>query len=107
MCGIIGAYINKSNDLDVEKFNIIRDKLSYRGPDSGGTFNHNNIFLGHRRLSIIDLDTGNQPMFDTKGETSIVFNGEIYNFLTIKEELKNQKSILKYSKGLKINFVRC
>lgn len=95
MCGIIGAYINKSNDLDVEKFNIIRDKLSYRGPDSGGTFNHNNIFLGHRRLSIIDLDTGNQPMFDTKGETSIVFNGEIYNFLTIKEELKSLGVVFK------------
>lgn len=95
MCGIIGAYINKSNDLDVEKFNIIRDKLSYRGPDSGGTFNHNNIFLGHRRLSIIDLDTGNQPMFDSKGETSIVFNGEIYNFLTIKEELKTLGVIFK------------
>ncbi len=95
MCGIIGAYINKSNDLDVEKFNIIRDKLSYRGPDSGGTFNHNNIFLGHRRLSIIDLDTGNQPMFDAKGEISIVFNGEIYNFLTIKEELKTLGVIFK------------
>ena len=95
MCGIIGAYINKSNDLDVEKFNIIRDKLSYRGPDSGGTFNHNNIFFGHRRLSIIDLDTGNQPMFDAKGEISIVFNGEIYNFLTIKEELKTLGVIFK------------
>ena len=95
MCGIIGAYINKSNDLDVEKFNIIRDKLSYRGPDSGGTLNHNNIFLGHRRLSIIDLDTGNQPMFDAKGEISIVFNGEIYNFLTIKEELKTLGVIFK------------
>lgn len=95
MCGIIGAFINKSNDLNIEKFNIIRDKLSYRGPDSGGTFNNENIFLGHRRLSIIDLDTGNQPMFDTKGETSIVFNGEIYNFLTIKEELKKLGVIFK------------
>lgn len=95
MCGIIGAYINKSNDLNVEKFNIIRDKLSYRGPDSGGTFNHENIFLGHRRLSIIDLDTGNQPMFDAKGETSIVFNGEIYNFLTIKKELKTLGVVFK------------
>lgn len=95
MCGIIGAYISKSNDLDVEKFNIIRDKLSYRGPDSGGTFNKDNVFLGHRRLSIIDLDTGNQPMFDSKGETSIVFNGEIYNFLTIKEELKSLGVIFK------------
>lgn len=95
MCGIIGAYINKSNDLNVEKFNIIRDKLSYRGPDTGGTFNHENIFLGHRRLSIIDLDTGNQPMFDAKGETSIVFNGEIYNFLTIKKELKTLGVVFK------------
>ena len=95
MCGIIGAYISKSNDLDVEKFNIIRDKLSYRGPDSGGTFNKDNVFLGHRRLSIIDLDTGNQPMFDAKGEISIVFNGEIYNFLTIKEELKTLGVIFK------------
>lgn len=89
MCGIIG-YISKSKPIERTLFERMTDILVHRGPDDRGTFYINNIALGHRRLSIIDLsEKGNQPM-RYMNKYVIVFNGEIYNYLEIKEELATE-----------------
>jgi asparagine synthase (glutamine-hydrolysing) len=64
------------------------DRIAHRGPDSSGTFQDDYINLGFRRLSIIDLsDAGNQPMFNEDGTVAVVFNGEIYNYLELRQIL--------------------
>ena len=65
------------------------DPLIYRGPDEEGYYVDQNVALGHRRLSIIDLSSGQQPMSTKDGRFQIVFNGEIYNYLEIRAELSN------------------
>lgn len=87
MCGIYGEISLVNKQVNRIKFTQALDQLEQRGPDSSGTFFKDNIALGHRRLSIIDLDSGDQPMFDTNKQLVIVFNGEIYNFLSLREEL--------------------
>ena len=92
MCGIIG-YINTSVPIDSENFESMRDTMIHRGPDGKGAvyFKNNTIALGHRRLSIIDLsENGSQPMLNDKRNVSITFNGEIYNYKELKEELKDK-----------------
>lgn len=88
MCGISGIYAFK-NDVDytsqIEKMN---EMISHRGPDNVGMWNNDFSYLGHTRLSIIDTHShANQP-FILNDEYSIVYNGEVYNYLEIKEELK-------------------
>jgi asparagine synthase (glutamine-hydrolysing) len=61
--------------------------VSHRGPDGEGYYEQGNIGLGHRRLAIIDLSTGNQPMYSRDGNVVVVFNGEIYNYVELKSEL--------------------
>jgi len=107
MCGIFGA-INLTGFFDEKDYHIFveaTDMVSYRGPDASGYISLNvkqpknkkqfDVFLGHRRLSIIDLtETANQPMSDD-GKTWIVFNGEIFNYLELKEELKKERETFK------------
>ncbi len=84
MCGIAGFY-GRGNRDDGKR---MIEKISYRGPDHQGVWSGENVCLAHARLSIIDLsDAANQPMFNKDKTLCIVFNGEIYNFLTIKDEL--------------------
>lgn len=85
MCGIAGA-IDLNQPL--KETNLDIDALYKRGPDDRGVFQDKHVFLGHRRLSIIDLTTGHQPMFSNDGSVVIVFNGEIYNFKSIRTELQ-------------------
>ncbi len=88
MCGIAG-FINFDKNIKAE-YSLLKkmtDVIEHRGPDGEGFFVEKNIALGHRRLSIIDLKTGNQPMFSDDGQKVIVFNGEIYNYIELKEEL--------------------
>ena len=85
MCGIVG-FIDKSKD----KKKIIKDMadlIIHRGPDSDGYYVDDNIALGFRRLSIIDLGTGSQPIFNEEKDKVIIFNGEIYNYQIIKDDL--------------------
>ena len=83
MCGILGSYSNKFHFKE-EHLNII----SHRGPDDKGYFFENNVMLGHRRLSIVDLSiNGHQPMSTIDNRYTIVFNGEIYNHIEIRNEL--------------------
>ena len=86
MCGITGFVNNKDNKKEIIK--KMADKIAHRGPDGEGYYIDDNIALAHRRLSIIDLSTGTQPMYDKDKSLVIVFNGEIYNFLELKKELK-------------------
>src|SRR6185436_18056120 len=82
MCGIVGV-VSKSEDGKVfpGKISSAAECLSKRGPDASGIFRHNDIALGHRRLSIIDIsDAGAQPMSDESGRFTIIFNGEFFNF---------------------------
>ncbi len=90
MCGINGVY-NYRDLKPVQKslFMRMRDTLAHRGPDDRGLYVYDKagIALGHRRLSIIDLETGHQPMSNEDGTIWLVFNGEIYNFLDLRREL--------------------
>lgn len=93
MCGIAG-YWGKG---DESVLNRMIDSISYRGPDDKGIYVNGLIGLAQRRLSIIDLsEAGHQPMFNEDGTIGIVFNGEIYNFLELKKDLK-QNHIFKSS----------
>lgn len=85
MCGIAGIFEqNKDNSkLMGEMLKLIE----HRGPDDNSIYIHKNFTLGHRRLSIIDLNTGNQPIFNEDKSLCIIFNGEIYNHKEIREEL--------------------
>lgn len=91
MCGLVG-FVSK----DKNKRKIIKDMadiIVHRGPDSDGYYVDNDIALGFRRLSIIDLDGGSQPIYNEKKDKVIVFNGEIYNYKEIKEDLINKGHI--------------
>ena len=85
MCGFAGFtnYI-KDNGTILEK---MMDRIVHRGPDSAGKYVDEDIALGFRRLSIIDLEEGHQPMFNEDETMVLVFNGEIYNFKDLREEL--------------------
>lgn len=87
MCGISGIVSFKAPSVSRETLKRMNDTLRLRGPDDEGFFFADNVGLGHRRLSIIDLASGQQPMTSADGRYTIVFNGEIYNFLELREKL--------------------
>ena len=90
MCGFAG-FIDKLDEK--KKREIIQnmsDSIKHRGPDGEGFFVDDKIAMGFRRLSIIDLSLGNQPLFNEDKTLAINFNGEIYNYLEIREELEKK-----------------
>lgn len=89
MCGIIGIYnFGNKKPLEPAILKKMCGVIKHRGPDSEGTFLEDNIGLGIRRLAIIDLQTGNQPIHNEDKTVWVVLNGEIYNFLELREELE-------------------
>ena len=88
MCGIAG-YVDFSSAPDPKTLRAMTDSIIYRGPDSSGEFfsKDKKVGLGARRLSIIDLVTGDQPISNEDGTVTVVYNGEIYNYLPLREEL--------------------
>ena len=87
MCGICGE-ISFAGPADVDAVHAMNGRMLSRGPDAGGIFSQDNIALGHRRLSILDLTpTGQQPMIDPELGLAVVFNGCIYNFRALRDEL--------------------
>ncbi|MCP3966133.1 MAG: asparagine synthase (glutamine-hydrolyzing) [Lentisphaerae bacterium] len=95
MCGIAGI-VNQGNLPDSEKLiHLMTDAIAHRGPDDDGFLCDEKVALGHRRLSIIDLENGHQPMSNEDGNVSIVFNGEIYNHTCFREELISKGHTLK------------
>ncbi len=88
MCGICGIVRGDgSQPSDGKLVEMMCDELAHRGPDARGAFAAPGVVLGHVRLSIIDLDTGAQPMSIGNGALTIVFNGEVYNFRELREQL--------------------
>ncbi|MFZ2976079.1 MAG: asparagine synthase (glutamine-hydrolyzing) [Candidatus Moraniibacteriota bacterium] len=85
MCGIVGIVSkNKIEKSEIEKMN---DEIFHRGPDSAGFFVEDKIALAMRRLKIIDISGGDQPIYNENGNIIVFFNGEIYNFKNVREEL--------------------
>ncbi len=88
MCGIVGlVYADRARPAEAEIVTAMRDLVSYRGPDAAGVYLDGPAGLGHRRLSIIDLGTGHQPMSDARGVLTIVYNGEVYNYRELRRDL--------------------
>lgn len=91
MCGICGVFVhNKSTKVTQQLLKLMTDTLKHRGPDDEGYYLENNIGLGHRRLSIIDIRKGHQPIFNEDKTKLIIFNGEIYNFLELRDYLQKK-----------------
>jgi len=87
MCGFVGFIDNQKKEKKKKIIKNMADKIIHRGPDSDGYYYDDNIALGFRRLSIIDLEGGHQPIYNEDNTKVIVFNGEIYNYKEIKEDL--------------------
>ncbi|MFH0810074.1 MAG: asparagine synthase (glutamine-hydrolyzing) [Pseudomonadota bacterium] len=89
MCGICGRLnYDPAKGVDREPVVAMARRMRHRGPDGEGFYFGQGVALGHRRLSIIDLESGQQPMSDEEGRVWVVFNGEIYNFLDLRKELR-------------------
>ncbi len=86
MCGIIGIAAQDAKKYEDRARNMMQC-ITHRGPDGDGLKIFKNCALGHRRLSIVDIATGAQPMFNTDGSVGLVFNGEIYGFKELKKQL--------------------
>ena len=89
MCGIVGIFdLDGTREIDRALLSRMNESQHHRGPDEGGTHVEPGLGLGHRRLSIIDLATGQQPLFSADRSLVVTFNGEIYNFQTVRDELQ-------------------
>ena len=85
MCGICGFTGKKAEGTETLK--KMTDVITHRGPDSAGFYSDDHISMGFRRLSIIDLDKGHQPIFNEDKTMVLTFNGEIYNYRELRSEL--------------------
>ena len=90
MCGFAGFFGTGEYDRE-QIIKAMSEKIAHRGPDGDGIYVDDQVALGHRRLSIIDLECGIQPMYSADGRYVIVFNGEIYNFKDIRKVLEREK----------------
>ncbi len=100
MCGITG-FITKDENKEELVCQMMK-RLNHRGPDGEGIFIDDIIALGHKRLSIIDLNTGSQPMFNENERYVVIFNGEIYNYLELKAELEKKDHYFKTSSDTEV-----
>src|SRR5260221_6169658 len=94
MCGFV-AILQDAPTVAVTTARRALEAIAHRGPDAAGEWCERDVFLGHRRLSIIDLATGDQPMQSIDGRYVIVFNGEIYNFIELRELLVREGAIFR------------
>lgn len=89
MCGFVGVFLN-NGACEPDRLTAMRDSIVHRGPDDAGNYVDGALGLGHRRLSIIDLGGGHQPMQTPDGRYVIVYNGEIYNYKELRAQLERQ-----------------
>jgi asparagine synthase (glutamine-hydrolysing) len=89
MCGFV-AFLQDRPTIDIETARRALARIAHRGPDAAGEWREKEIILLHRRLSIIDLHTGQQPMQSHDGRYVVVFNGEIYNFPELRQQLERE-----------------
>src|SRR5579862_5350422 len=88
MCGIVGIYDGQGpNPIDRQLLQRMADAIAHRGPDGSGFHLAPGIGLGHRRLAIIDVAGGHQPLFNEDETVAVTYNGEIYNFQELAAEL--------------------
>ena len=87
MCGFSGIVADGDQQKHIE---AMCRMLEHRGPENTSTYHHENIWLGHNRLRIIDIETGDQPIFNEDGTVGVVFNGEIYNYKEIQFDLEQK-----------------
>ncbi len=88
MCGIAGRFnFDREHRVDPYQLRAMCDIMRHRGPDDEGRYCEGAIGLGMRRLNIIDLHTGQQPIWNEDGSVVVVFNGEIYNYRELRREL--------------------
>jgi asparagine synthase (glutamine-hydrolysing) len=97
MCGIVGTFDPEGNIPPVEIIKQMTQIIYHRGPDDEGMFIGPGVGLGMRRLSIIDVAGGNQPIFNEDGSLVIVFNGEIYNFQALRKQLEPKHQFTTHS----------
>ena len=90
MCGIAGILQFSGATPAVDRIESMTRRQRHRGPDGEGIFRRQGVALGHRRLSIIDIDGGQQPMSNETGDIWLTFNGEIYNFRELRRELADR-----------------
>jgi asparagine synthase (glutamine-hydrolysing) len=91
MCGICGQYrFKNNNEVDPAEIRAMANAIAHRGPDDEGYFFDGPLGFGFRRLAIIDVEGGHQPMIDDENSIVVIFNGEIYNFHSLKMELKEK-----------------
>ncbi|MEO8169072.1 MAG: asparagine synthase (glutamine-hydrolyzing), partial [bacterium] len=105
MCGIVGTFSYSTRQpVDKPLLEKMTDSLAHRGPDGHGYYVSQDRMLGfgHRRLSIIDLSTGDQPMCNEDGTVWITFNGEIYNYRELREQLKTRGHRFKTSSDTEV-----
>jgi asparagine synthase (glutamine-hydrolysing) len=89
MCGIAGLFtVSSPKPVDPKRVRAMTDRLAHRGPDGSGVWTAPGVGLGHRRLSIIDLATGDQPMRSADDKLALSYNGEIYNFREVRGDLE-------------------
>ncbi len=87
MCGIVGIY-KKKGECPENSLRVAVKNLSHRGPDDNGIYTYRSLIMGHTRLSIIDLEGGQQPLHTADDNLVLIVNGEIYNYIELREELK-------------------
>lgn len=97
MCGIAGIWNTQKRAVRPERVASVTNRLAHRGPDGSGVFVDNDLGLGHRRLSIIDLAGSSQPMYSVDKNFTIVYNGELYNFQELREQLKSSGFVFQTS----------
>jgi asparagine synthase (glutamine-hydrolysing) len=96
MCGICGiAHADPSRPISPDVLERMSDAIAHRGPDGAGAVVHEGVGLGHRRLSIIDVEGGAQPLANEDGQVWVTYNGEIYNFKPLKAELERRGHVFK------------
>src|SRR6266581_4230277 len=90
MCGIAGMVAREGETITADQVRRMTDTIVHRGPDDEGIHVRDNVGLGMRRLSIIDLAGGHQPIYNEDRSVAVVFNGEIYNFLELRQGLESR-----------------
>ena len=87
MCGLTGIFSSETGKDITEYVSKMNSSLVHRGPDDEGTFESSNCTMSNRRLSIVDIQNGHQPIKSENGRYAMVYNGECYNYLELKQKL--------------------
>ncbi len=102
MCGITGLLEFNNTSISEDVLNRMTDAMEHRGPDGRGVWIKNGIGFGHRRLSIIDIGGGHQPMVVQDGQFALTFNGEIYNYIELRQELVKKGVVFETSSDTEV-----